>query len=305
MIGRFAPSPTGPLHLGNLRTALLAWLLAQRTGGHLLLRFEDLDRANSSRQNERRQLDELAALGIDHQGEVLRQSERFDLYGEVLDDLRDRDLVYPCYCSRREIREAIRAPHGSTPDGVYPGTCRTLGHRERSAREEAGRTPAWRLRASAEEIQVDDALCGPTVSVAEDIVLQRNDGVPAYNLAVVVDDAAQEVTQVVRGADLLAVTGGQIHLQRLLGYATPQYAHVPLVLGPDGERLSKRHGAVTLEDLASAGTSSTAVLGVLGRSLGCDREDPRSAADLLGDFDPGRVPRTPWTVPEHWQTGRP
>lgn len=303
MIGRFAPSPTGPLHLGNLRTALVAWLCARRGGGQFLVRFEDLDRANSSTENEHRQLRELAALGIDHDGVIVRQSERFDLYQLVLEELRRRDLVYPCYCSRREIREAVRAPHGTNPEGIYPGTCRSLGRSERAERERAGRMPAWRLRTDGRRSRVDDLLAGPTDSAIGDIVLQRNDGVPAYNLAVVVDDAEQGITQVVRGADLLPVTGSQIHLQQLLGYPTPDYVHVPLVIGSDGERLAKRHGAVTLEDLQPLGIEAEDVLAQLARSLGCTVISPRSAADLIDSFDPSLVPRTPWSVPERWQTG--
>lgn len=305
MIGRFAPSPTGPLHLGNLRTALVAWLCARRVGGRFLLRFEDLDRANSSAENERRQLQELLALGIDHDGDVLRQSERFDVYREVLAELRRQDALYPCYCSRREIREAVRAPHGTNPEGIYPGTCRTLSSSELSERERAGRRPAWRLRTDGRVMRVDDLLLGPTDSVIGDVVLQRNDGVPAYNLAVVVDDAAQGVTQVVRGADLLPVTGGQIELQQLLGYPTPAYVHVPLVIGADGERLAKRHGAVTLEDLQSLGVQAHDVLMVLAESLGCTTGGSRSAVDLIGTFDLSRIPHVPWSVPERWQTGSP
>lgn len=303
MIGRFAPSPTGPLHLGNLRTALVAWLCARVNSGQFLVRFEDLDRANSSAENERCQLRELSALGIDHDGEILRQSERFDVYRQVLDELRRQDALYPCYCSRREIREAVRAPHGTNPEGIYPGTCRTLGRTERAERERTGRLPAWRLRTDGCMTRVTDLLLGPTDSVIGDIVLQRNDGVPAYNLAVVVDDAAQGVTQVVRGADLLPVTGGQIHLQQLLGYPTPDYVHVPLVIGPDGERLAKRHGAVTLEDLQHHGVEAHHVLAVLAESLGCASGAVRSATDLIESFDISRIPHTPWSVPERWQTG--
>ena len=305
MIGRFAPSPTGPLHLGNLRTALVAWLCARRAGGQFLVRFEDLDRANSSVENERRQLRELAALGIDHDGDILRQSERFDVYRRVLDELRRQDALYPCYCSRREIREAVRAPHGTNHEGIYPGTCRTLGPAERTERERAGRPPAWRLRTDGRTMRVDDHLLGPTDSVIGDIVLQRNDGAPAYNLAVVVDDAVQGVTQVVRGADLLPVTGGQIELQRLLGYPTPDYVHVPLVIGPDGERLAKRHGAVTLEDLQPFGVEAHDALAALAESLGCATGGARSASDLIEAFDLSRIPHTPWSVPERWQTGSP
>jgi glutamyl-tRNA synthetase len=138
--------------------------------------------------------------------------------------------------------------------------------------------------------------------VIDDMVLLRNDGVPAYNLAVVVDDDAQGVTQIVRGDDLLLGTGRHIHLQKLLGYPTPQYVHVPLVVGPDAERLAKRHGAVTLEDLSRKGVGVTAVLGELARSIGIDVDRPKDVADLLDDFNLDRLPRSPWTIPSHWQT---
>jgi len=218
VIGRFAPSPTGPLHIGNLRTAVIAWLCAHQHEGELLLRIEDLDRLNSKPEHEERQINELAQLGITFGSNVIRQSERFDLYRDIVDGLRQQDLVYPCYCTRREILESTQAPHGPTIEGAYAGTCRNLSSRDRSEREQSGRPPAWRLRTNNEEYIVDDLVAGPTTTVIDDMVLLRNDGVPAYNLAVVVDDAAQGVTQIVRGDDLLLGTGRHIHLQKLLGY---------------------------------------------------------------------------------------
>lgn len=298
VIGRFAPSPTGPLHVGNLRTALIAWLHARSGGGEMVVRIEDLDRANSSRQNEERQLAALAALGLDHEPVMVRQSERFDIYRDVIADLRRRDLVYECYCTRREIREAVNAPHG--PELLYPGTCRTLTRSQLA--ERADRPAALRLRTDSPTLRVDDVVAGPTDSVVDDFVLQRNDGVPAYNLAVVVDDAHQRVDEVVRGDDLLASTGRQMHLQRLLGFSTPLYAHVPLVLGPDGERLAKRHGAVTLDDLAERGIDAVTVLRVLARSIGLDGDAAITAADLVDEFDLGRLPRAPWVVHHEWTT---
>ena len=298
MAGRFAPSPTGDLHLGNLRTALVAWLAARATGRDFLVRMEDLDRVTSSREHEARQLADLAALGIHHDGEVVRQSERFAPYRAAIDRLAADGRVYPCYCTRREIRAEIeaaaRAPHDHLPDGAYPGTCRDLTADERAVREAAGRRPALRLRTDGEVIDVVDLVAGPYAGAVDDVVLARADGVPAYNLAVVVDDAAQGVTQVVRGDDLLASTPRQILLQRLLGLPTPAYLHVPLVLGPDGQRLAKRHGAVTLHDLAAAGWSPTDVVGVLARSLGLAAASERvTVADLVDRFDPTRLPEHP------------
>jgi glutamyl-tRNA synthetase len=300
MAGRFAPSPTGELHLGNLRTALVAWLAARAHGLDFIVRMEDLDLVTSSREHERRQLDDLAAIGLDWDGPVVRQSERFDRYRAAIEALREFGHVYPCFCTRREIREEIeaaaRAPHVHLPDGAYPGICRELSEEERAEREAAGRAPAWRLRTGGETIELVDRICGPYAGAVDDVVLTRADGVPAYNLAVVVDDAAQGVTQVVRGDDLLSSTPRQILLQRLLDLPTPTYWHVPLVLGDDGQRLAKRHGAVTLAGLRDEGWSTADVVGVLARSLELAGPGERPSLDvLLGRFDPDRLPKAPVT----------
>ncbi len=295
MAGRFAPSPTGDLHLGNLRTALVAWLAARSTGRRFVVRMENLDQVVARPDHERGQLRDLAAIGLDWDGEVVRQSERFDLYRAEIARLRARGRVYPCYCTRREIRieieAAAEAPHAHLPDGAYPGTCRDLTAGERAKREAAGRRPALRLRTEGELVEIDDVLAGRYVGGVDDFVLARADGVPAYNLAVVVDDAAQVVTQVVRGDDLLASTPRQVYLQRLLGFPTPEYLHVPLVLGDDGERLAKRHGAVTLGDLTAAGCGPADVMAMLARSLGLAAEgEAVTTAALLERFDPNGLP---------------
>jgi glutamyl-tRNA synthetase len=303
--GRFAPSPTGELHLGNLRTALVGWLAARSTGRDHLVRMEDLDRVTSSADHEQRQLDALAAIGLDWDGDVVRQSERFELYRGYITRLEDEGRVYPCYCTRREIREEIEAaasaPHG-LPDGAYPGTCRDLTERERAEREATGRRPALRLRTDGERIGFVDRALGPVDGLVDDVVLARADGVPAYNLAVVVDDAHQGIDQVVRGDDLASSTPRQILLQRLLGFVEPEYLHVALVLGEDGQRLAKRHGAVTLTDLAEDGWSADDVLAALARSLDLATPSERSAtitADrLVARFDPARLPRAPATLAE-------
>lgn len=298
MAGRFAPSPTGELHLGNLRTALVAWLAARSTGRRFVVRMEDLDRVTSSEAHERRQLDDLAAIGLDWDGPVVRQSHRFDRYRAVIDRLAADGHVYACYCTRREIRAEIEAaasaPHAHLPDGAYPGTCRSLTADQRAEREESGRRPALRLRTSGEAIALVDRAAGPYEGAVDDVVLARADGVPAYNLAVVVDDAAQEVDQVVRGDDLLSSTPRQMLLQRLLGLPTPEYLHVPLVVGDDGERLAKRHGAVTLRELADAGWSADDVVAALAHSLGLAVAGERVTAEkLVGRFDPDRLVRQP------------
>jgi glutamyl-tRNA synthetase len=290
--GRFAPSPSGDLHVGNLRTALMAWLFARSSGGRFLLRVEDLDPTTSSRAVEARQLSDLAALGLDWDGPVVRQSVRRHRHEAALTDLVDRGLTYPCFCSRREVREAGAAPHERP--GTYPGTCRELTASERAALAAAGRPSALRLRASGELVTVVDRLHGEVTMPADDIVLRRNDGVPAYHVAVVIDDADQGVEEVVRGDDLLDTTPSQAHLMDLLGIARPSWAHVPLALGPDGERLAKRHGAVTMADLGRTGDE---VRSLLAASLGLAQPDePVTMADLVGRFDPARLPRQPWVV---------
>jgi glutamyl-tRNA synthetase len=273
--GRFAPSPTGELHLGNLRTALMAWLSARSAGGEFVVRMEDLDRVTSSPAHEQAQLRDLAAIGITWDYPVIRQSERFDLYRDAIATLQQAGRVYECYCTRREIREAASAPHAATLR--YPGTCRELTRAQRAERTAAGRPAALRFAAASDEVVVTDIVLGDIRAVPDDVVLQRNDGVPAYNLAVVVDDAAQGVSEVIRGDDLADVTPSQAHLAQALGLAAPHYAHVPLVHGPDGERLAKRHGAVTLAELAALGWTPGGVLGLLARSIGLLVAGPGSA----------------------------
>lgn len=300
MRGRFAPSPTGELHVGNLRTALLAWLSATAAGDEMLVRVEDLDPVTASREHEDRQLLDLAAIGIAPAGEVVHQSERFDRYRAAIARLDTDGLVYPCFCTRREIRDASAAPHGDgLPDGAYPGTCRELTVAERLRHERQGRRAALRLRTAGERHGFDDRIAGRYEGVVDDVVLQRNDGTPAYNLAVVVDDDAQSVEEVVRGDDLLASTPRQIHLQLLLGLRTPAYVHVPLAVGHDGVRLAKRHGAITLDDWTRAGRSVGALVARLASGIGVEvpgsvAADDVRAADLVGGFAWDRVPRTPW-----------
>jgi len=298
MVGRFAPSPTGDLHLGNLRTALLAWLAARSTSRGFIVRMEDLDRVTSSEQHEQRQLADLADLGLDWDGEVVRQSDRFGLYRAEIERLQAAGRVYPCFCTRREIRAEIDAaayaPHVHLPDGAYPGTCRDLTPAEQQQRRDAGRRPALRLRTHGEVIEFDDRVHGHMDGAVDDVVLARADGVPAYNLAVVVDDAAQGVTQVTRGDDLLTSTPRQILLQDLLGAGTPEYIHVPLVLGPDEQRLAKRHGAVTLRELQAQGSTAREVLAALARSVGLAAPLETVTADcLIARFDPAVLPTTP------------
>jgi glutamyl-tRNA synthetase len=296
MHGRFAPSPTGPLHVGNLRTALVAWLSARTGGSGFTVRMEDLDRVTSSRTTEALQLAELEAIGLDWDGEVVRQSDRFARYEDALAELESQGLIYECFCTRREIREAAAAPHGAL--SRYPGTCRRLDPDDRAERRRAGRQPALRVAAGGARVTVVDRLAGAVSAAVDDVVVRRTDGVPAYNLAVVVDDAAQGVQEVVRGDDLLGVSPSQVWLQRRLGIAEPGYVHVPLVVGPTGQRLAKRDGAVTIEDLAAQGIGTGELLGALAASLGLSPagRSVTTAADLLGSFDWDRVPRRPCSL---------
>jgi len=290
--GRFAPSPTGPLHLGSLRTALVAWLLARSKGARFLLRIEDLDPDRSDPRWEGAQIDDLRALGVDWDGPPVRQSERLSSYDDALGRLHAQGRLYPCFCTRAEIREAASAPHGELPEGSYPGTCRRLSARERRELIESGRRFALRVRADRERFGFDDLLLGPRSGVVDDFVVVRSDGVHAYQLAVVVDDAAQGVTEVVRGADLVDSTPRQMLLQGLLGLPTPRYAHVPLVLAPDGSRLAKRDRGATLAERAQPAAVTLAQLAhTIGLASGRDRVAHPS--ELLAEFQPGLIPAEP------------
>jgi glutamyl-tRNA synthetase len=294
--GRFAPSPTGPLHVGNLRTAVLAWLFARSEGAPFLLRIDDLDRAASRDEHVRSHVADLQALGIDWDGEVVCQSQRFDRYEAALARLEADGLLYPCYCTRREVQAAVSAPHGPSPEGVYPGTCRHLTAADRAARDAEGRRPSWRVRAGGERVEVVDRQHGRFARQVDDFVVRRADGAPAYQVAVVVDDHDQGVGEVVRGDDLLDTTPRQVWLARRLGVPMPAYAHVPLVLGPDGQRLAKRHGAVTLADLRRRGIVPPVVLGAMAASVGLAPQGAgvASVAELVAAFDPDRLPVDPW-----------
>jgi glutamyl-tRNA synthetase len=290
--GRFAPSPTGPLHLGSLRTALAAWLFARSRSARFLVRIEDLDAQRSRREYEKEQLADLRALGIDWDGPVVRQSERTRLYDHALAQLQNQGRLYPCFCTRAEIREAASAPHGESREGVYPRTCSRLSTAEQSRRIAAGRRYALRVRAEAERIEFDDRLLGRVGAIVDDFVVQRADGVPAYQLAVIVDDADQGIGEVVRGADLADSTPRQILLARLLGLPLPSYAHVPLVLAPDGSRLAKRDRAATI---AERDEPPAATLTLLANTLGFNKP-MRTASELLDNFDAAQIPLEPVAI---------
>lgn len=294
--GRYAPSPSGDLHVGNLRTAVLAWLFARQSGRRFSMRVEDIDSERSSAESARRQLEDLAALGIEWDDPVLYQHERGAAYAEALAALP----TYECYCTRRDIREAASAPHAQP--GMYPGTCRNLTDQERASRRSLlhteGRLPAVRLKAQAPEWTVHDALRGEYTGAVDDVILKRGGRVDqaqagdwAYNLAVVVDDGYQGVDQVVRGDDLLASAPAQAYLAHLLGYAEPGYAHVPLVVSRGGRRLAKRDGAVTLREMAPDGDYRP-VVEAIAASLG--HPGVNDLAALARVFEPADLPREPW-----------
>jgi glutamyl-tRNA synthetase len=292
-VGRYVPSPTGALHVGNLRTAMVAWLFARSAASRFALRVDDLDPADARDEHEAGQLADLAAIGIDWDPPVVRSSARRAAHEEAIARLVDAGRTYECWCTRREIREAVAAPHGRT--GAYPGTCRRLGEAQIAARRASGRPAALRIDAAGEVITVADRMHGEVRLAVDDVVLRRNDGIPAYNLAVVVDDAFQGVEEVVRGDDLLESTPRQVLLARLLGLPVPAYAHVPLVLGADGARLAKRHGAVTLADLAATGVPVEEVRSRLAVGLGlAETGEAVDMATLLDRFDADRLPREPW-----------
>ena len=290
--GRYAPSPTGELHLGNLRTAVLAWLFARSTGRRFLLRVEDLDTGRVRPGVAEQQIADLAALGLRFDGPPLVQSTRTAAYEAALEQLRDH--TYECFCTRREIAEAASAPHGG--QRRYPGTCRRLSAAERAERRRS-RAPALRLGGDGAVQQVTDLLHGPVRAEVDDVVVRRNDGGAAYHLAVVVDDAASGVDQVVRGEDLLTAAPSQAYLARLLGATPPTYAHVPLAVNAAGARRAKRDGAVTLRALADCGVSTPVVLTWIAASLGLAAPGELVTLDvLLERFDPTALPRTPWVV---------
>ena len=280
IVDRYAPSPTSDLHLGNLRTALAGWLLTHRARGSWRLRVEDLDvaRVRAAEGAAARQLRDLKDLGMAWDGEPVTQSERMEAYRDALTRLRER--TYECFCTRREIEQAASAPHN---DGYrpYPGTCARLSAAERSRRREE-RPAAIRVRAENAVFTVTDRFSGEVTATVDDFVLVRGDGVPAYNLASVVDDMYQGVTQVTRGADLLSSAPRQAWLTTQLGGQPPAYAHIGLVTNDRGKRLAKRDGAVTLADLQAQGWRTSDVLAELTASLGLGRHTtPHEALDAM------------------------
>ena len=305
-VGRFAPSPSGRIHLGNLLCCLLAWLSARQKGGKVVLRIEDLDTARCKRPYAEQMIEDLQWLGLTwDEGPGVGgpdgpyyQSERTALYEQALEKLERMGLVYPCYCTRAELH-AASAPHRSDGQAVYPGTCRHLTAAER---EKKTRAPATRLMVPDETWSFTDGHMGHygenLLHECGDFLLRRSDGMFAYQLAVVVDDAAMGVTEVVRGSDLLSSTPRQLYLYDLLGLKAPEFIHFPLLLAPDGRRLSKRDADAGLDDLRFKLTAEE-ILGRLAYLGGFNpTAQPKTAAELLADFDWEKVPKEDIRIPE-------
>lgn len=293
-VGRFAPSPTGRLHLGNLRSALLGWLDVRARGGRFLLRIEDLDPDRSKPEHVDGIFEDLEFLGLEWDGEVLHQSRRAEVYREALEQLRRQGRAYECTCSRAEVARVASAPHVGEEGPVYPGTCRS------GASPKPGRQPSVRFRVAPGVVRFVDVLAGPFEQNVEqaigDFIVQRSDGVASYQLAVVVDDAASGVTDVLRGDDLLSSTPRQLQLLEALGLPAPSYAHVPLLLQADGKRLAKRDGATTAAGLRERGVSAQAIIGLLAKWSGLGDGAPVSARELVAGFSLSRVRREPTVV---------
>lgn len=307
--GRLAPTPSGYLHIGNARSFLAAWLAARHAKGTVVLRIEDIDRERCRPELEAAQVEDLRWLGLDwDEGPDIggscgpyRQSDCLGFYQVALERLHALGRVYPCICTRKEIATAASAPHqGDEPH--YPGTCRGKFADATEARKASGREPAWRFRTEAGSASFDDRHCGHTVTdtsaLVGDFVVMRRDGWPAYQLAVVVDDGRQGVTQVIRGQDLLDSVARQMELHRLLGYEPPrEWAHLGLVVDEHGERLAKRRDGLALRALRERGNRAETVIGVLGHSLGLlARPEPLSARELVAEFRYEAIPHGPWRL---------
>ena len=298
VVGRFAPSPSGRMHMGNLWSCLLAWLSARSAGGGMVLRLEDLDPDRCRQAYCDQVMRDLEWLGLDWDGAPVYQSKRTELYRQAFQKLEQQGIIYPCFCTRAE-RLAASAPHRSDGIAVYDGRCGRLTAEEREKLAHT-RRPAWRVRVPGEEVSFTDLLQGSfSENLAQDcgdFILRRSDGVYAYQLAVVVDDADMGVTQVVRGSDLLSSAPRQIWLQDRLGLPHPEYGHLPLLLAPDGRRLAKRDRDLELGRLQEEFTASELV-GRLAFAAGLtDRPDPITPQELIPLFSWEKLPKEDFAI---------
>ena len=283
-VGRFAPTPSGRMHLGNVFAALIAWASVRSRDGEMVLRMEDLDTQRTSGEYAEVLRQDLAWLGLDYDRETPPQSQRGAVYDEYFEKLQDLGLLYPCYCTRSQLH-GVNAPHLSDGTYVYPGTCRNLTEEQRAA---YGRKPAWRVMVPDKTWEMVDRVQGPyALNLATDcgdMVVRRADGVYVYQLAVTVDDGEAGVTEVVRGMDLLSSAPRQMYLQELFGFPHPEYGHVPMLLAPDGRRLSKRDRDLDLGELRKRVTPEQ-LLGTLAYAGGLiDRKTAISARELAREF---------------------
>jgi glutamyl-tRNA synthetase len=303
-VTRLAPSPTGALHLGNARTFLINWLLARQNGWKTILRIEDLDGPRIKRGAAELAIADLRWLGIDWDEGPIYQSARRDRYQAVVEQLLSQKRAYPCVCTRKEVDAAASAPHAEDGAAIYPGTCRDRFTSLAEARTAAGREPAIRFDTRGQTVDFVDTFSGAHRYDVEaqlgDFVIAKGDGTPAYQLAVVVDDADMGVTQIVRGDDLLDSTPRQILLYHALGLTDriPTYCHVPLIIGPDGRRLAKRHGDTRLATYRDAGIPASTILSHLATWSAIRQAHPfrgasLSARDLIEHFHLDHIPRTP------------
>lgn len=294
VVGRLAPSPTGAQHVGNARTYLIAWLSARSQGGRVLLRIEDIDSPRVKPEATRQAQEDLRWLGLDWDDGPIMQTDRLPCYEAALERLQDAELVYPCTCTRTDIERAASAPHLEHEGPAYPGTCAA---RQAAAAALLDRPYAWRFRSEPGLRSFSDQYRGLIDTPAElggDFVVWKSAGTPAYQLAVVVDDAAMGVTEVIRGDDLIPSTPRQLQLYAALGLTPPTFAHVPLVVGPDGRRLAKRHGDTRLSTLRTAGVKPEALVGLLAWSCGwLTANRPITAVELLPLFRLEAIPRAP------------
>ncbi len=296
LVSRLAPSPTGAQHVGNARTFLIAWLAARQAGGRVLVRIEDIDSPRVKPGAADQAIDDLRWLGLDWDDEPIVQTSRLPLYETAFECLRDADLVYPCTCTRGDVERAASAPHADHAGPVYPGTC--AARRAMDAEKLKGQAFSWRFRLPEATPAFDDRLHGHvTIDLHQDegdFVVWKAAGSPAYQLAVVVDDALTGVTEVVRGDDLIPSTLRQLLLYEALGWPPPRFAHVPLVVGPDGRRLAKRHGDTRLAALRNQGMSSRSLIGLLAWSCGWITEiRPITPRELLRLFRWETIPGEP------------
>lgn len=311
VVGRLAPSPTGAQHVGNSRTYLIAWLAARNRGGRVVLRIEDIDSPRVKPGAAESALEDLRWLGLDWDEGPIYQTERLPVYESALRVLQSKELIYPCTCSRSDVERAASAPHAEHEGPAYPGTCayRTVV----DAANLGDRPFAWRFRIKPESMEFVDGFRGPTEvrlrEIGGDFVVWKSEGTPAYQLAVVVDDAAQQITEVIRGDDLVPSTPRQLLLYETLGLTPlgltpPRFIHVPLVVGPDGRRLAKRHGDTRLASLRQAGVRPESLIGLLAWSCGWIEEPrPISSQELIPLFRLETIPRQAFILtPEHLES---